>query len=181
MTFLLLALACAVDDVKDDTGAPDDTADTADSGDTTDTSETGDTSGDDGPGDLTGTWLSEGENLSPLFAAEPFSYVSITADFGGDGAYDVAATDADGQTVTLTGTYVVDVTTNPGTIILTQTTPYSATAEGIWQVVGTTLTYEVVQTVPDYGFTPPTPETGFGSTAGGSLAPGDNVQVYVKQ
>jgi hypothetical protein len=81
----------------------------------------------------------------------------------------------------LVGTFVADEGTSPATIVLTQTSPYAATAEGIYQVDGDTLTYEVVQTQPDYGFLPPTPETGFGSTSGTGLNPGDNIQIYRRQ
>jgi len=75
----------------------------------------------------------------------------------------------------------VSAATDPGTISLSQSVPTEATAEGIWQVSGTTLTYEVVQTDPDFGFTAPTPEAGFGSTAGPGLTPDINVQVYEVQ
>ena len=40
------------------------------------------------------------------------------------------------------------------------------------------MTYEVVQTVPDYGYTPPTPTSGFGTTSGPGVSAGDNVQIY---
>ena len=52
---------------------------------------------------------------------------------------------------------------------------------GIYEVDGNTLTYEVVQVDPDYGFTPPTPESGFGSTGGPNMTEGINVQVYRRQ
>lgn len=178
MILALLALACAPDDVTDD-GADDTGADTADTG-----ADTGDDSGDTGSGgadSIVGEWLSEGEDISELFAGAPFSYVSIVATFGGDGSYTVVATNDEGQVGTLTGTYTVDTSTEPGAITLEQATPYAATAVGIWDVEGDTLTYEVVQTVPDYGYVPPTPETGFGTTSGPNIDPGVNVQVYVRQ
>jgi hypothetical protein len=76
---------------------------------------------------------------------------------------------------------VVDASTSPGSITLTQASPYAATAVGIYQVDGDTLTYEVVQTLPDYGFTPPTSETGFGSTSGPGLDADVNIQIYQRQ
>lgn len=162
---LLLATACTGNPYKDDS-----------SGD----------SGTDSPVDsepaapaLLGSWLSEGENISPLFQSSFFNYVSIQAVFNADLSYEVVATDAEGASTTLTGSFVVDTSTTPAGIVLTQATPSAVTAEGIWQVEGTLMTYEVVQTDPNpYGFVAPTPETGFGSTSGPGLNPGDNVQKY---
>jgi hypothetical protein len=145
--------------------------------------EAGDTGtpGTAGPTDqtLAGDWVSRGDDVAPILSADPLNYRKIEARFGDDGTYEVVATDADGASVTLTGTYAADNATSPGTITLEQATPYSATAEGIWEVAGTVLTYEVAQTVPDYGWSPPTPSTGFGSTAGDGLEAGVNVQTYV--
>ncbi len=174
---VLLLLACAPDDVTDgvlgDTGNID--SGVHDIG--------GDSAGDTGAGaqSIVGDWLSQGADLAPLLSADPFNYVSIAAAFGADGSYNVQSTDASGQSGTLRGTFAVDTSTVPGSITLSQSAPYTATASGIWQVDGSKLTYEVVQTDPDYGFTPPTPATGFGSTAGDGLNPGDNVQIYRRQ
>lgn len=190
MMSLLFALACAPDDVTDkvgddtaaDTGGDSGGGDSDSNGDTGgDTGSDTETGGDTGPDSIVGDWLSDGDNISVLFAGDPFNYVSILCHFGGDGTYTVQATDVDGQQGTLSGTYAADNTTEPGTIVLTQANPYTATAEGIWDVSGTTLTYEVVQTDPDYGFAPPTPESGFGTTSGPNIEPGVNVQVYVSQ
>ena len=130
---------------------------------------------------LVGDWTSEGENVSPLLSSETFDIVEIDASFEADGTYEVTSVDGSGTTVTYTGTYVTDVSTTPATITLTQLTPTEVTSEGIWEVDGTTLTYEVVQTSPDFGFVPPTPEAGFGSTSGPGLVADVNVQVYVAQ
>ncbi len=164
----LLFLACVEDDVTD--GAVVDTDDTA-----------ADTAGDTGasgnvlPG---GTWVSEGDNISALLAY--FDFVRVEADFAAS-SYEVRATDADGLETTFTGSYTVDLSTVPHGITLAQTSPSSATSSGIWQVEGTTLTYEVVQTSPSSGCTPPTPEAGFGSTACGQPIPaGSNVQTFVR-
>lgn len=132
---------------------------------------------DDG---IVGRWVSEGSDRSPLFAAEPFDYASVVAAFAAGGDYVVTSTDAEGAAYVLTGTYVA-APGEPGTVTLTQAEPYPATAEGIWAVEGDTLTYEVVQTVPDYGFSPPTPGGGFGSTSGPGMTPGLNVQTYRRQ
>jgi hypothetical protein len=168
---MLLLLACAPDDVTTD-GPTTDTAADAD----TDTD--ADTDADADTQDISGAWVSAGDDLSELFANDPFDYVEVDATFSADATYTVSVRDTDGQTGTLTGTYTTDITTSPGTITLQQATPYTATASGIWQVSSGVLTYEVVQTQPDYGFTPPTPESGFGTTAGASIEPGVNVQTY---
>lgn len=172
MTVLSLLLACAADDYE--TGAtPTDTATLIDPA-TTGSTPTGD---EDKP--LVGTWLSEGENVAALLAGDPFNIVSVTATFGGDGSYTVVSVDDGGQSGTLTGTYGADESTDPATIVLSQATPYTATAEGIYAISGATLTYEVVQTQPDYGYAPPTPESGFGTTSGNGIEAGINVQTFV--
>ena len=169
---LALYLACAADDY--DTGSKTDDTGT----DTPTDTDTDTTTAEDAP--LAGSWLSEGENVSTLLAGDPFNVVSVAATFVDDGTYSVVSVDADGQSGTLTGTYVADESTDPAGIVLTQATPYSATAVGIYQIVGTTLTYEVVQTVPDYGYAPPTPETGFGTTSGNGIESGINVQTFLR-
>jgi hypothetical protein len=129
---------------------------------------------------ILGDWVSEGDDVSPLF--ELFYLVRIDATFSSDGTYSVDSLDASGASVNYTGTYTVAVDTTPHTIVLEQTTPSIATASGIWEVAGDgVLSYEVVQTVPDIGFAPPTPAAGFGSTVGTGISPGDNVQVFRPQ
>ncbi|MCK6515611.1 hypothetical protein L6R46_11235 [Myxococcota bacterium] len=176
-TLLLLALgACTGDPYKDD--SPTDDSAVTDDTNTTDDSED--------PGldsTLVGAWLSEGENLSPLFAGRFFKYVSVNADFKADSTYAVQAVDEAGATYDFTGTFTIDETTDPASIVLEQATPTVVTAEGIYDVDDADiLTYEVVQTTPNpNGFVAPTPETGFGSSSGPGLNPGDNVQKYVRQ
>ena len=126
---------------------------------------------------IEGNWLSQGADLSELLANEPFNYVRVDAMFEANGDYSVIGEDADGETYPLSGTWTT-VAGTPGTITLTQTEPYDATAFGIWQVDGSVLTYEVVQTAPDYGFQPPSAGAGFGSSTGPGLSPGVNVQTY---
>jgi hypothetical protein len=163
LTCLLpLCLACAPDDVKGDSGG-----------------------GDGGGGAsglaLEGNWLSEGEDLSALFQKPVFDYKSIEATFNADLSYAVHAETQGGDVYDFAGTLVADESTSPASITLSQTSPTNATAVGIYLVEGDGLTYEVVQIDPDYGYTAPTPSTGFGSTSGPNLAAGENVQTYVRQ
>lgn len=170
MLIFALTLACVPDDV-------DLTGDSADTGDTLDTHDTA-TDTDTAAASLVGDWVSTGADLSPLFAGDPFNYVSIQASFSADGSYTVVGQDEAGATYDFSGTFTVDESTDPGAIVQRQTVPYAATTEGIFAVTGEELVYEVVQTDPDYGYTPPTPTTGFGSTAGPGLTEGLNVQTY---
>jgi hypothetical protein len=130
--------------------------------------------------DITGEWVSSGSGIAPLFAEDPFSWVLVEASFSSGGAYAAHAVDGAGTSFDFAGTYTVDTSTVPGTIEIAQTAPYAAVAVGIWQVDGGVLTYEVAQTIPDYGFGPPTPESGFGSTTGDGLTPGALTQTYVR-
>lgn len=126
---------------------------------------------------LVGSWVSEGADLSPLFADPPFSYDRVETTFRADLTYTTSTVTADGE-VTLSGTFSVDEATSPPSVDVEQLVPYVATALGIWDVDGDTLTWEVVQVVPDYGYIPPTPETGFGSTSGPGLVADANIQIY---
>jgi hypothetical protein len=130
--------------------------------------------------DIVGTWTSEGSDLSDLFASEPFAYDRVECVFLADGTYVVTSVDGEGTEYVLRGTYTTPepAEDGPTAVTLQQVDPYVATALGIWEVEGDTLTYEVVQTVPDYGFTPPTVAGGFGSTGGPGMTSGLNVQVY---
>ena len=160
--------ACRPDDVKDDSAAFEADADT-DSDTDSDTDTDADMS-------LAGDWVSQGDDLSPLFADAGFTRIDAT--FSTDGSYVVEAFYGAGS-FELTGTYTVSTATNPATISLSQASPTVASAEGIWAVSGGVLTYEVVQVDPNPdGYTPPTVEGGFGSTAGPGLSSGDNIQIF---
>ncbi|MFZ5480045.1 MAG: hypothetical protein ACOZNI_24990 [Myxococcota bacterium] len=175
--FGLLFVGCLPDDVGEGGVPTDDTAGEADA----DTDADADADADADPtGSIVGDWVSEGEDISDLFADEPFSLVRIDATFEADGTYRVDVENADGANASFAGTYVTGTSTTPATITLTQTVPSNATATGIYEVDGDTMTYEVVQTVPDYGYTPPTPESGFGTTGGPDMTAGINVQIYVR-
>jgi hypothetical protein len=130
---------------------------------------------------IVGDWNSTGDDLAPLLTAAPLLFADIDASFEADGTYEVIATNTDGNATTFSGTYTVDISTDPHGITLTQSVPAEATSVGIFEVDGTTMTYEVVQTIPDYGFVAPTPTTGFGSTSGNGIAADVNTQVYQAQ
>jgi hypothetical protein len=175
VVFTTLSTGCQPDDVKgEDSGGAADGTDGTDGADGTD----GTDGGGADPAAIQGTWLSEGDNVAPLLA--DFGFTSLTATFGADGSYAVEAV-YNGNPIPLTGTYTVDVSTTPHTIVVNQESPQAVTSAGIWQVEGDTLTYEIVQTSPDQGFTAPTPDSGFGSTAGAGVEPNSNIQVYVRQ
>lgn len=164
----LILLACVEDGPTGGYVAEDSGSDTVD-----------DTGGGAVGGSLVGgVWVSEGDNISALLAY--FDVVRIEAEFG-EADYVVRATDADGLETSFSGAYTVDVGTVPHGITLSQSSPSAATSSGIWQVDGDTLSYEIVQTSPSSGCTPPTPEAGFGSTACGQPIPsGSNVQTFVR-
>lgn len=124
-------------------------------------------------------WQSSGSNVAPLLVAV-FNTDSIYAEFHGDNTYLVEQYDMTGAKTVLTGTYTQSESSVAGiwNILLEQTTPTAITVEGIFEITGDVMKYEVVQTNPPAG-TPPTPEGGFGSTNNGAL--GDiNVQTYLK-
>jgi len=181
---LSLLLACRPDDVAgDDSGLPGDGgASTTDGGSAGDgganTGDGGSASADCAGSSLVGSWLSQGSDVSELFQATPFEYDRIDASFTEGCDYTVLATSSGGDEYTITGTWTADAGTSPATIVQHQDQPYTATAQGIWRVDSDTLSFEVVQTDPDYGFTPPTPSAGFGSTSGQGIAAGSNVQTY---
>ena len=155
---ILSAMACKADDTKGD-----------------------DTAGDTNTDTLVGTWVSTGADLAPLFV-DYTDYVAIYATFNDDGTYAVEGAYEASASDTFSGTYVVDLGTDPHGITLSQASPSTVTSQGIWAVDGDTLTYEVLQTQPDTtGCTPPTAAGGFGSTDCSYLDPGDNTQIYRRQ
>ena len=132
---------------------------------------------------IVGSWVSEGQNVAPLLLG--LGIVKIEATFNDDNTYIVVSYDTANATVTFEGTYEASKSDVDDiyTITINQTKPTSLTSEGIFKVDETKtpaeMMYEIVQTQPDIGATPPTPEGGFGSTNGGALGT-LNVQKYVK-
>ncbi|HHT22936.1 MAG TPA: hypothetical protein GXZ87_06440 [Bacteroidales bacterium] len=133
---------------------------------------------------IVGNWVSKGADVAPLLATY-FKVDSITADFKSNNTYAVVSYSG-GTPTNYVGTFVQ---TKSGTgaiwtIKLNQSTPSAVTSEGIFEITkvgeGYTMKYEVVQTEPDIGATPPTASAGFGSSNGGALGQ-NNVQKFVKR
>ncbi len=127
-----------------------------------------------------GVWLSAGVNVAPFLAGAPFNIDSIKADFATNQTYTVTSYSGGTQTV-LTGTYV-QAASGVGSIwniTVNQTAPTTLTSEGIFEVIGDNMTYEIAQTEPATGFAAPTAAGGFGSTGGGVLGMA-LVQKYVR-
>ena len=178
LTFALLAAACTPDDEKADTSAEAD-ADTDADADADADSDADSDADTDADATIVGQWVSEGEDISPIFQSSFFDYVRIDADFREDGSYLVVAATGGGDVYELTGSYTADTSTTPAGLVLLQAQPYEATAEGIYQISGEVMQYEVIQTDPNpNGFVAPTPTTGFGTSSGPGLAAGANTQVY---
>jgi hypothetical protein len=130
---------------------------------------------------IVGEWYSAGSDVAVLLSTY-FSIDSIYAKFNDNNTYTVESY-SQGAKTTMTGTYVQEKS-NVGaiwTITLNQTTPTALTSEGIFEVTLTSgkyvMRYEVVQTSPSIGATPPTPAAGFGSSNGGALQT-MNIQTY---
>ena len=96
-------------------------------------------------------------------------------------SYTVEQFDTNGTKLTLSGVYTQTKSSEGDiyTIEVNQSSPAALVSEGIFEVSGSTMRYEIVQTSPDIGAIPPTPAGGFGSTNGGALG-NINIQVYQK-
>ena len=135
---------------------------------------------------IMGKWISEGANVSPLFAGPYFKIRKVEADFKTDFKYVVNQYNIPNTTTTpdlvFTGTYVISKSTtgNIWTITCNQELPYTAVASGIFEIKTSPelLWYEVVQTSGTQNV-PPTPAAGFGSSNGGTLGV-SNIQKYVR-
>lgn len=130
---------------------------------------------------IVGEWYSSGDNVAALLAA--FNVDSIYAKFNVDFTYLVESYDPEGVMTGYSGTYVQTKSSvgDIWTVEINQSTPSSGSSDGIFEIYSGVseydMKYEVVQTEPDIGATPPTPEAGFGSTSGGAF--GDtNIQKY---
>jgi hypothetical protein len=129
-----------------------------------------------------GTWLSADGNVAPLLASL-LNIDSVRVTFNENLTVALAIHDTVTHQWTYnTGTYLVDPAGVNGVHAIT--TSYSSPAyeqAGIVQVISDapdTLKLEVVQTVPDIGAVPRTPQTGFGSDP---LLLNTNIQIYVRE
>lgn len=143
---------------------------------------------------IVGVWVSEGLNVPYGLRIAPFKVVKITATFNANKSYTVVQIDSANVTTTYTGTYTNTETTHKDTasasltknatifnIVANQATPSVVTSTGIYAISSTNMTYEIIQTSPALGVTPPTAAAGFGSTSVGTTKYPIYIQKYVKQ
>lgn len=125
-----------------------------------------------------GTWLSAGTDVAPILVTV-FQYDSVRVELRENNTVKTSSHVKNGAWTDIEGTYTVTKSAS-GSIHSVKFVYPAFSQEGIMEVtVGnpTTMKLEVVQTVPDIGATPRTPETGFGSDPTlGTL----NIQKYVK-
>lgn len=130
---------------------------------------------------ITGEWYSSGSNVSVLLSSY-FKVDSIYAKFNTNNTYHVESYALGTKTI-YEGTYAQTkpATGTIWTIVLNQSTPTAVTSEGIFEITsataGYTMKYEVVQTTPSIGATPPTVSGGFGSSSAGAYGT-KNVQTF---
>jgi len=129
---------------------------------------------------IQGEWASAGDDVAPILASL-FGTDSIYANFKTNMSYTVEQFDTNGTKLTLSGVYTQTKSSEGEiyTIEVNQSSPAALVSEGIFEVSGSTMRYEIVQTSPDIGAVPPTPAAGFGSTNNGALG-NINIQVYQK-
>jgi len=142
---------------------------------------------DDGDGGTTppeadawvGQWLSEGANVAPILVTV-FNYDSVRVWLNDDQTVRLDTHIDGGAWTTTNGTYVVTESAT-GNVHAIELIYPAFSQEGIIDVTEGTpdvLRLEAVQTIPDIGAVPRTPETGFGSDA----TLGDaNIQTYVRE
>ena len=135
--------------------------------------------------ELIGTWESSGTgNVAIGLAGAPFKTAKIVAVFNENNTYNVVSTDSAGANTTFTGTWTVGTEAEGAvrSITLSQNTPAALVSSGIFQVAGTTMTYEIIQSDPAItGVTPPSAAEGFGSTKFGGVNWPIWIQKYAKK
>jgi len=125
-----------------------------------------------------GTWLSAGTNVAPLLAFY-FQYDSVRVVFGAN-TVELSSHVAGGAWSQQSGTYTV-TKSDTGDVHTIEIVYTAFEQEGIVQVISgspDTMKLEVVQTVPNIGAVPRTPETGFGSDVALGTS---NIQTYVRE
>ncbi|MBA4252073.1 MAG: hypothetical protein C0425_01585 [Chlorobiaceae bacterium] len=144
---------------------------------------------------IVGTWVSEGMNIPLGLRMAPFRAKKIVATFNENKTYTAIQTDSANVNTTFTGTYQFTESTNTDTlsttgtkgakifsITLNQASPSAVIAQGVFAILGTNMTYEVIQTTPALtGVSAPTAAGGFGSTTIAGARNPFFIQKYVKQ
>lgn len=137
---------------------------------------------DDGTGpqqdEIVGTWVSAGANVAPGLKALA-GIDSVIAVFNVNQTYTVRQYSSTlGSLPNLSGTWAASTGARGSirSITLTQTAPTGLTAEGIFQVAGNTMRYEVIQTTPFVGAQAPTITGGFGS----SVQQGQRTNIWIQ-
>ncbi len=113
-----------------------------------------------------GTWLSAGTDLAPILV-EAFNYDSVRVTIKEDKTLILESHVKDGAWATLSGVYTITESSS-GTVHKISINYTVFEQEGIIEVTSGNpdeMKLEAVQTVPDIGATPRTPESGFGSDA----------------
>ncbi|MBI2418523.1 MAG: hypothetical protein HYV28_11620 [Ignavibacteriales bacterium] len=130
------------------------------------------------PSKITGTFVSEGSNLSTLLKSQAYRVKKLTLKVESNGAYTITQIDSSNITYTFTGVCQLSESSNYDyssysntygaklyNITFTQANPTVVTSTGIVAFGNNTLTYECVQTSPQItGVTAPTAAGGFGSS-----------------
>ncbi|MBU1100932.1 MAG: hypothetical protein KKA84_11070 [Bacteroidetes bacterium] len=125
-----------------------------------------------------GTWISAGANVAPVLATY-FSIDSVRVTMNEDLTVITEQHVTDQAWSTTTGVYVVTRSAT-GNVHKVRFNYAAFEQEGIFEITEgnpDTFKLEAVQVIPDYGFVPRTPESGFGSdpTIGTT-----NIQTYVR-
>jgi len=126
-----------------------------------------------------GTWLSAGANVAVILSYY-FSYDSIRVEFRDDMTVTTDQHVADGAWTTIEGTYTVTESETGDVHSISIVYP-AFEQQGIIEVTEgspSTMRLELVQTNPDIGAVPRTPDSGFGSDAGLGTS---NIQTYVQE
>ncbi len=126
------------------------------------------------------SWAAVGTGVAQRLR-DAFMTDSISANFNMDGTFAWTQHDPGANNSTLTGNYVQEASEVDGiwNITMEVTAPGSATLVGIYEITTGTMMFEIAQTDPNVGETPPTATEGFGSTLFSGTNLGDiNVHTF---
>jgi hypothetical protein len=114
---------------------------------------------------MIGTWISTGSDVA-VGLSSSMRAAMVKATFRADDTYSIEITDSTHAVKTYAGTWSATGANGVRAITLVQTSPSASIDQGVFQIDGARLTYEVVKTQPAVdGMTAPTVAAGFGSTA----------------